>query len=85
MSSLRKSKKKRLELYLINDDATSFDDVIHALTSYLPECSKIRAGQIALITHNKGVCHIYTGPASTGLLIQTMLLTQGLKIITKLL
>ena len=83
--STRKRRQRKIELYLVNDDHNSFLDVIDALSSTLPECSTIRAEQIAMITHSKGVCQIYSGPSRNGILLQTMLITKGLRIVTKLL
>jgi ATP-dependent Clp protease adapter protein ClpS len=80
------AKRKRLrtvEVYLVNDNTTTFQHVIESLSSTLPECSVIRAEQIAMITHAKGVCHIYTGKSNVAILIQTMLIARGLQIITK--
>lgn len=82
--STRKRRQRKIELYLVNDDHNSFLDVIEALSSTLPECSIIRAEQIATITHGKGICHIYSGPSRNGILLQTMLITKGLHVITKL-
>jgi ATP-dependent Clp protease adapter protein ClpS len=79
------AKRKRLrtvEVYLVNDNTTTFQHVIESLSSTLPECSVIRAEQIAMITHAKGVCHIYTGKSNVAILIQTMLIARGLQIIT---
>ena len=50
-----------MELYLLNDDINSFDYVMTSLTLLLPMCNSLRAEQIAMIVHNTGECHIYSG------------------------
>jgi len=83
MADTKRKRQKIVEIYLVNDDKVSFQHVIESLSSTLPECSVIRAEQIAMITHAKGVCHIYTGKSSVAILLQTMLIARGLQIITK--
>jgi ATP-dependent Clp protease adapter protein ClpS len=79
----KRKRQRQVEIYLVNDDTTTFQHVIEALSSTLPECSTIRAEQIATITHRTGMCHIYTGKSNVAIMIQTMLIARGLKIITK--
>lgn len=81
---MAKTKQNKLvKIYLVNDDTTTFQHVIDSLSNTLPECSVIRAEQIAMITHNKGMCHIYTGKSDVAILLQTMLIANGLRVITK--
>lgn len=84
MSDTKRKRLRQVEIYLLNDDKTSFHHVIEALSSTLPECSTIRAEQIAVITHRTGMCHIYTGKSNVAIMIQTILLARGLKILTKM-
>jgi len=79
----KRKRQRQVEIYLVNDDTTTFQHVIESLSSTLPECSTIRAEQIATITHRTGMCHIYTGKSNVAIMIQTMLIARGLKIITK--
>lgn len=85
MSSLKQKKrnKRKIELYLVNDKYNTFENVIDALSNTLPDCSPIRAEQMANITHTKEVCHIYTGKSPEVYFIQTMLIKRGLHVISK--
>ncbi len=58
---LPKGRRKRMELYLLNDDVNSFDYVIQSLTDLLPMCNILRAQQIALLVDGRGECSIYSG------------------------
>ena len=57
----RRPKRKRMSLYLMNDDVNTFDNVIYILTQFLPECNSLRAEQIARLVHQSGECHIHSG------------------------
>ena len=59
--SIRRRRRKRMNLYLKNDDKNSFDYVIQSLMSFLPMCNILRAEQIAMIVHNTGECSVYSG------------------------
>jgi len=65
MSTKKKQKKqrsprrKRLHLYLINDDTNAVEYVVHLLM-YLCSHNALQAEQCALLTHNTGKCHIYS-------------------------
>jgi ATP-dependent Clp protease adapter protein ClpS len=84
MSISKRRRKKQVELHLVNDDSVTFNHVIDTLSNVLPECSVIRAEQIATITHRTGSCHMYTGPSTTAVLLQSILLSRGLRILTKI-
>ena len=58
---LRRPKRKRMQLYLLNDDKNSFQYVIRVLTSVLPLCNSLRAEQIARLVDTSGECEIYSG------------------------
>jgi len=58
---LPRRRRKRMYLYLMDDNYNSFDNVIEILTSFLPMCNSLRAEQIAMIVHNTGECSIYSG------------------------
>jgi len=57
----KKPRRKKLSLYLLNDSIHSHEYVINTLTILMPLCNRLRAEQIALLTHNTGECAIYKG------------------------
>ena len=54
-------RRKRMQLYLLNDDYNSFDHVIQSLTTLLPTCNTLRAEQIAVTVDTADECSIYSG------------------------
>ena len=54
-------RRKRMQLYLLNDDENSFEYVIQALTTLLPKCNTLRAEQIAVSVDTSGECDIFSG------------------------
>ena len=52
----RRPPRKRIYLYLLNDDHNSIEYVIRTLMAVLPLCNSLRAEQLALITNNNGEC-----------------------------
>tara|TARA_Y100001937_G_C7090070_1_gene317253 strand:- start:526 stop:780 length:255 start_codon:yes stop_codon:yes gene_type:complete len=56
-----KKRRKRITLYLYNDEFNSFDYVTQVLSKYIPNCNIIRAEQLAVLAHNKGCIKICTG------------------------
>ena len=52
----RRPPRKRIYLYLLNDNHNSVEYVIKSLMTVLPVCNSLRAEQLALITHNNGEC-----------------------------
>jgi ATP-dependent Clp protease adapter protein ClpS len=79
----KKKRRRKVELILRNDDYNSFISVINGLKNYLPNCSSIRAEQIANIVHNNGQCQIYTGFGPDVYLIQSQLIKRGLLVEAK--
>lgn len=75
---IRKKRRKKIQLTLLDDDYNTFTSVISGLQSYLPECSVLRAEQIAQIVHTKGKCSIYTGFGPEAFMIQSRLIKRGL-------
>ncbi len=57
----RRKRRKRLHLYLIDDDYNTVDYVIDCLHNVLPMCNVLTAEQIAMIVHNVGQAQIYSG------------------------
>jgi|TARA_Y100000310_G_scaffold306602_1_gene347897 ATP-dependent Clp protease adapter protein ClpS len=57
----KKPRRKKLSLYLLNDSVNSYEHVIDVLTTLIPLCNKLRAEQLAMLTHNVGECEIYRG------------------------
>ena len=78
--STRRRRRKRMNLYLKNDDKNSFDYVMQSLMSFLPMCNILRAEQIAMIVHNTGECSIYSGFAPEIYLIYTAFQKSGLDV-----
>jgi ATP-dependent Clp protease adapter protein ClpS len=74
----RRPRRKRMNLYLLNDNKNSFEYVIESLKSYVPMCNSLRAEQIAMIVHNTGECSIYSGFAPEIYLIYTAFQKSGL-------
>jgi len=56
-----KGRRKRMELYLLNDNVNSFEYAIQSLTDLLPMCNILRAQQIATLVDGHGECCIYSG------------------------
>lgn len=54
-------KKRKLKLYLLDDELNSFEHVITVLTALMPACNTLRAESIAMIVHTAGACQIATG------------------------
>jgi len=59
--STRRKRRKRLHLYLIDDDYNTFDNVMYSLQQVLPMCNELLAEQITMIVHNAGEAEIYSG------------------------
>ena len=57
----KRRRRKRMKLYLLNDNKNSFEYVINSLTTLIPMCNSLRAEQIAMIVHNTGECSVYSG------------------------
>ena len=57
----RRKRRKRLHLYLIDDDYNTFDNVIYSLQQVLPMCNALTAEQLAMIVHNVGEAQLYSG------------------------
>jgi len=80
----RRPSRKRMSLYLMNDNTNSFDNVIYTLTQYLPMCNTLRAEQIAMLVHNTGQCHIHTGYPPEIYVLYAQIQKTGLKVELKL-
>ena len=77
---LRKPRRKRMNLYLLNDDKNSFEYVIESLRQFVPMCNALRAEQIAMIVHNTGECSIYSGFAPEIYMIYTAFQKSGISV-----
>lgn len=73
-------RRKKAKLILINDSTNTFNHVVEVLHSYIPFINKLRAEQIAIITHNVGECEIYHGSLSDLAVLYTELRSCGLSI-----
>ena len=77
---LPKRRRKRMKLYLLDDNENSFQYVIETLRSFIPMCNTLRAEQIAMIVHNTGECSIYSGFAPEIYMIYAMFQKAGLQV-----
>ena len=80
----RQPRRKRMSLYLINDNENSFDNVIYILSNYLPMCNSLRAEQIARLVHESGECHIHTGFPPEIYILYAQIQKAGLQVKLKL-
>jgi len=80
----RRPRRKRMSLYLMNDDHNSFEYVISTLTRFLPMCNSLRAEQIAQLVHNSGECHIHTAFPPEIYILYAQLQKEGLTVQLKL-
>ena len=78
--SIKKRRRKRMYLYLLDDNKNTFDYVIDSLTAFVPMCNSLRAEQIAMIVHNTGECSIYSGFAPEIYMIYTAFMKAGLNV-----
>ena len=76
----KRRRRKRMNLYLLNDEENTVDYVIDVLKSFLPMCNTLRAEQIAMIVHNTGECSIYSGFAPEIYLIFAAFQKSGLSV-----
>ena len=67
-------------MFIMNDNYNSFENVIEILQTYLPMCNSLRAEQIAMIVHNNGECHVYSGFSPEIYLLYTNLKKAGLDV-----
>ena len=67
-----------MHMFIMNDNHNSFGNVIEILQTYLPMCNSLRAEQIAMIVHNNGECHVYSGFPPEIYLLYTNLRKSGL-------
>jgi ATP-dependent Clp protease adaptor protein ClpS len=80
MSTKKKQKRrKRLHIYLLNDDENSFEYVVKVLMALCGH-NVFQAEQCALLTHNTGASHIYTGLGVQPILLYEALLKHGLNV-----
>ena len=78
--SIKRRRRKRMYLYLLDDNKNTFDYVIDSLTAFVPMCNSLRAEQIAMIVHNTGECSIYSGFAPEIYMIYTAFIKAGLNV-----
>jgi ATP-dependent Clp protease adapter protein ClpS len=60
-SGTTRKRRKRLHLYLIDDDHNTMDHVIDSIQHVLPSCNILTAEQIAVTTHAAGKAEMYSG------------------------
>tara|TARA_R100001594_G_scaffold57490_1_gene91419 strand:+ start:3961 stop:4248 length:288 start_codon:yes stop_codon:yes gene_type:complete len=76
----KRQRRKRVYLYLLDDDYNSMEYVIKSLIVVLPMCNSLRAEQLALITHNNKECLIHSSLNSTIYIMYAQLQKLGLKV-----
>ena len=75
----RRPRRKRLHIYLKNDNINSFEYVHKALMSICGH-NTFQAEQCAMITHNSGRCHVYSGLGNEPYFIFELLTKHGLMV-----
>ena len=76
----RRRRRKRMHLFLLNDNTNSFDYVIESLKTFIPMCNALRAEQIAMIVHNAGECDIFSGFAPDIYILYAQFMKAGLNV-----
>jgi len=76
----KRSRRKRIYLYLLNDDYNAMQYVVKSLMMILPMCNSLRAEQLATITHNNEECLIHTSLNSTIYIMYAQLQKLGLRV-----
>ncbi len=67
------------QLYLLNDNVNSFEDVIFQLKKYL-SYPTLQGHSIASIVHQNGECCIYTGHAETVDKLEAIFINNGFNV-----
>ena len=78
--SIEKQRRKRIYLYLLNDDHNTYAYVIKSLMIVLPTCNSLRAEQLAMISHNNGECLIHNSLNNNIYIMYAHLQKLGLKV-----
>jgi|TARA_R110000787_G_scaffold233111_2_gene340129 ATP-dependent Clp protease adaptor protein ClpS len=79
MSTKKQPRRKRLHLYLLNDDAMPFEYVVNTLVTMCNH-NTLQAEQCALTTHTTGQSHILSALGLEAVLIYDVLRKQGLNV-----
>ena len=75
----RKPRRRRLHIYLLNDEHNSFEYVIKVLMAVLGH-NVYQAEQCAMITHEAGKCHVHSALGTEAYLIYEVLAKHGLTV-----
>jgi len=73
-----KKRRKKVSLFLYNDDYNSLEYVVEVLSRFVPKCNKLRSEQLAIMAHNKGCIQICSGFSPEIYQIQSNLIRVGL-------
>ena len=73
-------RRKRVYLYLLNDEYNTIEYVMRCLMTSLPLCNSLRAEQLAMIAHNNGECLIYSTLSTNIYIIYAQLQKLGLEV-----
>jgi len=76
----QKTRRKRVYLYLLNDNYNAMEYVMRCLMTTLPQCNSLRAEQLAMIAHNTGECLIYSSLTPTIYVMYAQLQKLGLEV-----
>jgi ATP-dependent Clp protease adaptor protein ClpS len=77
MSSKKSTKRGKYEIFILNDNQHSFDEVIAALTEICGH-NRFQAEQCAVITHNMGQCSVFIDKHDASIEIYEELVKTGL-------
>jgi len=75
----RKPRRRRLHIYLEDDNVNSFEYVIKVLMAVCGQ-NVYQAEQCAIITHQAGRCHIFSGLGNEPYLVFEHLIKHGLTV-----
>ena len=78
--NIKRRRRIRMNLYLLDDNDNTFEYVIESLKTFIPMCNVLRAEQIAMIVHNTGECSIYSGFAPEIYMLYATFQKAGLKV-----
>ena len=76
----KRPRRKRIYLYLLNDDYNAIEYVIKSLMVILPMCNSLRAEQLAIIAHGSGECLIHSSLNSSIYIMYAQLQKLGLSV-----
>jgi len=76
----KRTRRKKFELVLMNDEYNSSEYVIRLLSEIIPNCTTLRAEQLALIAHYNGECSLASGFQPGVYILYSQLVKSGLHV-----